>query len=184
MVSNVVQDNFIRLFELVLAAEGGYVDHPMDLGGVTNLGVTRKTLAEHLRRSVSDQEMRDLTRDDVEPIYRERYWDACKCDDLPSGIDYGVFDFAVNSGPHRAIRVLQETTGARVDGRMGPQTLAEVGSILPSVLLHDYAAARIDYLKRLSSFVHFGNGWTKRVNAVCAEASAMINADDPEARDE
>ena len=93
-----MKDNFDKCLEMLLHHEGGFVNHPRDPGGITNLGVTKRVYEKWVGRIVSEQEMRDLTVEQVGPIYRNDYWNKCKCDDLPSGLDWSVFDWAVNSG--------------------------------------------------------------------------------------
>ena len=103
--------NFERALPLVLKHEGGYVDHPNDPGGATNLGVTIGTLSSWLGRPATKAEVKALTRATVAPIYRKNYWAAIRGDELPAGLDYAVFDFAVNSGPKRAAMALQRAVG-------------------------------------------------------------------------
>jgi len=79
--------NFPAALALVLKAEGGFVNHPRDPGGMTNLGVTRNVWREWVNRDVDEAEMRALTPELVTPLYKQRYWDACKCDDLPRGVE-------------------------------------------------------------------------------------------------
>ena len=79
---------------MILHHEGGYVNHPRDPGGETNLGVTKRVYEEF----GGEKDMKDLTVEDVAIIYKKGYWDKCKCDSLPSGLDLVVFDFAVNAG--------------------------------------------------------------------------------------
>ena len=90
--------NYDHCLEMLLEHEGGFVNHPDDPGGITNLGVTKKVYEEWVEREVSEQEMRDLTKENVAPIYKSNYWDRCKCNSLDSGLDFAVFDWAVNSG--------------------------------------------------------------------------------------
>ena len=120
------QSNFGRCLDMLLKHEGGFVNHPKDPGGMTNLGVTRATYEQFLGRAVTEDEMRALTPEDVAPVYKKDYWDKVKGDDLPSGVDWCVFDWAVNSGPARAAKALQLVVGATVDGAIGPKTLAQV----------------------------------------------------------
>jgi lysozyme family protein len=96
---------------LVLNHEGGYVDHPKDPVGATNLGVTIGTLSGWLGRKATKAEVKALTVKDVAPIYRHNYWDKVRGKDLPAGLDYAVFDFAVNSGPFKAASSLQTILG-------------------------------------------------------------------------
>ncbi|HEY7821399.1 MAG TPA: glycosyl hydrolase 108 family protein, partial [Acidimicrobiia bacterium] len=118
--------NFPKCLAVTLTHEGGYVNHPRDPGGATNLGVTHKTLAAHLGRPVSKQDVRNLTQGDVEPIYRRGYWLPVKGENLPHGVDLAVFDFGVNSGPSRSAKYLQGVVGVAKDGKIGPKTLIAV----------------------------------------------------------
>ena len=149
----------------VLLVEGGYVNNPKDPGGMTNLGVTKRALEEYLARSVSEEEMRALTRAGVEDFYKKKYWLQTKCDKLPSGLDLVVFDTAVNSGPDRAARILQETLGVLTDGIIGPKTLLALKGRDTLLLMLDYLWYREDFLRRLSTWKTFGKGWAKRLRA-------------------
>lgn len=165
--------NFERAFVLVLKHEGGYVDHPADPGGATKLGVTQATLTAYLNRVCTKDDVRGLTVESVKPIYRKNYWDAVKGDELPSGLDYAVFDFAVNSGPGRAARYLQKVVNVSQDGLIGPNTLAAVARKAPRATIKGLCAARLGFLRRLSTWPVFGKGWGRRVADVETEALAM-----------
>ncbi len=172
-----MKKNFRAALRLVLAHEGGYVDHPLDPGGATNLGITRRTLAAWRGvspwRKLPKSEVRDLTRREASRIYRARYWDGVLGDKLPGGIDYAVFDYAVNSGVTRAAKALQRVVGARVDGIVGPMTLAAVSRHHPKTIIRRLIARRRDFLQRLRTWNTFGRGWTARVNGVLADALEM-----------
>lgn len=165
-----MRGNFDASFRQMLRHEGGFVNHPRDPGGMTNLGVTRAVYEQWLGRHVSEAEMRALTPSQVEPLYRERYWKAVRADDLPPGLDYAVFDCAVNSGPGRAARLAQKLVGATQDGAVGPKTLAKIEAIAErdglASLIEDYCDERLAFLQSLSHWATFGRGWTKRVNEV------------------
>ena len=121
-----MRDNFEQCMGWLLEHEGGYVNHPSDPGGETNLGVTRAVYEQYAGRQVMDGEMEGLTHDDVYPIYRENYWNRVRGDDLPSGVDWSVFDWGVNSGTSRAAKALQRIAGVEQDGGIGPMTLQAV----------------------------------------------------------
>ena len=87
-----MKENWEDCLSHILKSEGGYVNHPQDPGGETNLGVTRRVWQDWVKREVADGEMRTLTPEMVSPLYKARYWDAVKGDDLPSGLDLCVFD--------------------------------------------------------------------------------------------
>jgi len=168
--------NFDTCFDLMLAHEGGYVDHPSDPGGRTNLGVTQRVWEEWLGRPVSEKEMRALTPAMVKPLYKRKYWDAVRADDLVFGVDYCVFDVAVNSGPGRAIKFLQSSVGVTPDGGFGPRTLAAVKEAEkdPTRLIEMYCARRLEFLQSLKTFETFGNGWSRRVREVKDKALKML----------
>ncbi len=83
-------ETFDRALALVLDLEGGFVDHPRDPGGATNLGITRATLAKARGRPVSVVDVKALTRAEAGTIYRRLYWNAVKADELPPGLDLAV----------------------------------------------------------------------------------------------
>jgi lysozyme family protein len=171
-----MQSNFDECVELMLAHEGGYVDHPKDPGGRTNLGVTQYVWEEWMGRPVTEKEMRALTPLMVKPLYKRKYWDAVRADDLVAGVDYCVFDVAVNSGPGRAIKFLQSCVGVTADGGFGPATLAAVKKAEedPTRLIELYCAKRLDFLQSLKTFETFGKGWSRRVAEVKDKALKML----------
>ena len=168
------KENWSKCFEWMLKHEGGWSEHPNDPGGATNLGVTIGTLSDWLGRPATKAEVRALTRDDVEPIYKQRYWDACQADDLPAGIDHAVVDFGVNSGPRRAIIGLQRALGVADDGVIGPITLAAAKSAHPLGIVRKVCAGRLHFMRQLSTWPTFGRGWQRRVDRVEQEAAGLI----------
>ena len=157
---------FEEALEHVLKHEGGFVNHPKDPGGMTNLGVTKKVWDEWIGRESSEDEMRNLKPEDVANLYKKLYWDRVKGDDLPSGVNYCVFDAAVNSGTGRAAKWLQEAVGAVADGAIGAKTLAKVAAHDADSLVNAYCDVRLNFLKSLKTFDTFGKGWSRRVEGV------------------
>src|SRR5690349_19262882 len=97
--------NFRTSLGLVLAHEGGYVNHPKDPGGATNFGVTQKVYdAFRKYHGLKTQSVKLIATSEVSDIYNRNYWKLCRADSLPCGLDYAVFDFDVNSGVSRAVR--------------------------------------------------------------------------------
>jgi lysozyme family protein len=169
-----MKDNWKKSFELMLASEGGYVNHPSDPGGMTNLGVTKRVWEEWVGRESNEKEMRSLTPEMVEPLYKRKFWDACKCDDMPSGIDYLVFDFAVNAGVGRSAKILQSAVGVTPDGGIGPITLAAVKAQDPAELVQKFSDAKEAFYRSLNTFETFGKGWLNRVAAVKIKANTLL----------
>lgn len=166
-------DNFANCMSVVLEHEGGYVDHPDDPGGATNLGITHLTLADWRGAPVSKGDVRALQRTEAEEIYRARYWNALNCDRLAAGVDLVVFDFGVNAGPARAARMLQRITGAKIDGQIGPKTLAAAARFAPETIIERFSDDRLAYYRRLKHWDSFGRGWTRRTEETRAKALAM-----------
>ena len=158
--------NFEEALEHVLKHEGGFVNHPKDPGGMTNLGVTKAVWDDWIKRESTEDEMRNLKPADVADLYKKMYWDRVKGDELPSGLNYCVFDAAVNSGTGRAAKWLQECVGAVADGAIGAKTLAKVAAHDADALVNAYCDLRLNFLKSLKTFDTFGKGWSRRVEGV------------------
>lgn len=158
---------FSDVLPLVLAHEGGYVNHPQDPGGATNRGVTQKVYDSYrANRGQPKQSVRNITRAEIHDIYKRQYWDMCNADDLPAGVDYAVFDYAVNSGSNRAVKDLQRVVGASVDGQVGEETLRKTRAAADADEVGLIAALcdrRMRFLRSLKTWKTFGKGWTRRV---------------------
>lgn len=166
--------NFPLALSRVLQHEGGKVDDRQDPGGRTAFGVTQRVYDDWRRdQGLPRRDVWFIVEAEIEAIYRMLYWNAVRADDLPSGVDYAVFDFAVNSGPNRAIRYLQRAVGVADDGRIGPMTLAAVNAKPACETIAAVSAARLDFLGQLPTFARFGRGWTARVADVCLKAAEM-----------
>tara|TARA_R110002072_G_scaffold282883_1_gene446157 strand:- start:375 stop:890 length:516 start_codon:yes stop_codon:yes gene_type:complete len=170
-----VKDNFKQSLDMILHHEGGYVNHPSDPGGRTNLGVTQAVYESWVGRPVTEEEMRSLTVDDVTPVYKKNYWDRVKADSLPAGVDFAVFDLAVNGGTGRGAKMLQKVVGVKQDGGIGPQTLGAVSKMEPKEIIEQYAAQREAFYRRLKTFDTFGRGWLRRNSETLTAALKMAD---------
>jgi len=168
-----MNQNFDTCMTMLLAHEGGYVNHPSDPGGMTNLGVTKRTYDEYHGTDIDEEGLRQLTKADVEPIYRRNYWDRCRCQDLASGLDWAVFDFAVNAGTGRAARTLQKAVGATEDGSIGPLTLMLVKQHEVANVINRIAIYREGVYRSLSTFDTFGRGGLRRNDETRKQGLAM-----------
>lgn len=172
---------FQRCVEVVLKHEGGYVDHPVDPGGATNHGIS-------LRYARTQGSLLDLDGDgDVDKhdivlitpekaalVYQNWFWKDVRGEELPSGVDLVVFDYAVNSGPGRAIRHLQRAVGVQEDGVFGPATMLAVKQADPLTVVNKVCDERMKFLQSLRTWGTFGRGWTNRVNDVHTRATEMV----------
>jgi lysozyme family protein len=168
-----MNQNFDKCMSMLLKHEGGYVNHPSDPGGMTNLGITKRTYDEYHGTDIDEEGMRNLTKDDVIPIYRENYWNRCRCQDLPSGVDWAVFDFAVNAGTGRAAKALQKAVEVEQDGSIGPLTLMKVKHHEVVNIINRIATYREQFYRSLSTFDTFGKGWIRRNDKTREQAISM-----------
>ena len=167
-------NNWPQCFALVLKNEGGYVDNPADPGGATNLGCTKAVWEQYIGRSVTKDDIKALTPNDVMPLYKAKYWDTIKGDDLPEGVDYAVFDFAINSGPSRAAKALQSVLSVTVDGQIGSATLRALETANSREVATAVCEARLAFLQSLPTYGTFGKGWSRRVAEVEQTAFNMV----------
>lgn len=173
-----MKENFDASFARMIKSEGGYVWDKDDRGGETNFGVTIAAWGTYLKRAIQPGEMKALTVDMVKPFYKSMYWDLVKCDSLPVGVDYAVFDFAVNAGTGRAAKFLQRAVGADDDGVIGPGTLGLVAKKNVATLLEDFANQKRRFYAGLAATnptqQKFLKGWLARVEHVQDAAESML----------
>ena len=165
--------NFRDCLELVLKHEGGYVNHPSDPGGMTNLGVTKKVWEDWVGHPVTEKDMRELTPALVGPMYEMKYWRTSYCEKLPRGLDLLVFSMAVNAGSGRSVKLLQDSIGVVTDGVIGPKTMAKINEANVETLIDKFSEARTAFYKGLKTFPVFGKGWLNRTNTERLEALDM-----------
>jgi uncharacterized protein (TIGR02594 family) len=157
----------------VLVHEGGYSNHPSDPGGPTNWGITIHDARAYWKKEATAADVRSMPVEVAKDVYRSKYWDAMCCDNLPTGVDYAVFDYGVNSGIARAARVLQRLVGTTADGEIGRDTIAATARAKPAELINQICDERLAFLQGLKTWSVFGNGWGRRVREVRAAAVAM-----------
>lgn len=167
--------NFDKCLSMLLHHEGGFVNHPKDPGGMTNLGVTKKVYEAWVGKEVDEQTMRGLTFIDVAPLYKKKYWDKVRGDDLPSGVDWCAFDWAVNSGSGRPAKAIQRAVGVTADGAIGPMTLQAVMNNDPEMIIGSVYDQRQKFYESLKTFDTFGRGWTRRNKETLNQALDMLD---------
>lgn len=159
--------NFDQAFDALLGSEGGYSFNSADPGGETMHGVTARVA----RANGYIGEMRDLPLETAKAIYRAKYWDTIRADDLPDVVRYPAFDAAVNSGPAQAIKWLQRSADVKDDGVIGPMTLSAVNRE-PWRCAVRMTAERLDFMTSLPQWGSFSKGWSRRIASVLKEAMA------------
>ena len=157
-----MKGNFERALAMVLKHEGGFVNHPNDPGGMTNNGITKKVYDAYMGKVTTTEELKNIPDNHVAEIYKKQYWDRVNADNLASGLDISIFDWAVNSGCGRAVKALQKCVGAKQDGGLGPLTLKAVSDKDPEDLIEMISVEREAFYRKLKTFEHFGKGWLRR----------------------
>lgn len=178
-----MKENYEKALSVVLEFEGGYVDDPDDLGGITCFGITRKNhpnlemweVIDHLKKigihpKYIAGRAKEYTQviNSIGEVYKKQYWDACKCDKLPNGIDIYVFDGAVNHGVKQSSKFLQKAVKATPDGVIGNQTLSAVKKENPATVKSKILSLRRafydDLIKRHPEQEKFRKGWYNRLD--------------------
>ncbi len=175
---NASDDMFLRLHAKIEQWEGGFVDHPADPGGATNMGITLDTLSRWKGRPVSKQEVRNLTKTEARQIFKAWYYDQVGADRMPAPVAMAVYNTGVLSGTGRAVRWLQETVNRlggsiEVDGEFGPETQGAVARADPRSLANAYFDRYESFLLSLKHFPTFGNGWMNRLNDIRTFAATL-----------
>lgn len=159
----------------LLEHEGGYSNHPSDPGGPTNFGITLGDYRKYVKRDAAAADVKAMRVAEAKAIYRARYWDALRCDDLPAGVDYAVFDYGVNSGIGRSAKVLRRLLGLADTGKVSDEVIAVARTANAPNLVGAICDERLRFLKSLKTWPVFGNGWARRVAEVRAAALAMAS---------
>ncbi len=165
--------NFEKSLSLTLKFEGGYVDNRFDPGGATNKGITIATLAKYRRHPVTKNDVKLLSGQEAADIYNLYFWKPLMAEQMPSGVDMFLFDYAVNSGPAHAVKALQSILQFPQDGVINEATLHAVDQKHPSDIVHALAAKRLEFLQQLRTFAVFGRGWKTRIEAVTSASIAL-----------
>ncbi len=173
--------NFDPSLRETLIHEGGYSNHPKDPGGATQWGIIQRVYNSYRRlKGQTPRDVKKITKAEAQDIYKVFYWDEVSGDILPIGLDFVVFDFAVNSGPNQAIKYLQrainkvEGRTLKVDGHMGPATLDAATSLTDLAgVIATICDGRLGFVKRLKTWLTFGKGWAKRIRLVKAKGLQM-----------
>lgn len=159
--------NYDHCEDLVLVSEGGYTNDRRDPGGPTNWGITIYDARLYWKHNAQAEDVRNMPKAVAQMIYRKKYWNALDCDDLPSGLDYTVFDYGVNSGIARSGRVLRRCIGFAVnDWHVTSEVIAAVNKRDIKLLIGEINTERLKFLEGLSTWSHFGRGWAARVRSV------------------
>jgi lysozyme family protein len=158
----------------LLMHEGGYTNHPSDPGGPTNFGITIHDYRKYVMPGAAAADVKAMTLAEAKGIYRAKYWDAQRCDELPAGVDYAVFDYGVNSGVGRSGKVLRRLLKlADNTGIVNDAVIAAVRQADAQALVAAICDERLRFLMSLKTWGVFGKGWGRRVAEVKAASLSM-----------
>jgi len=180
-----MRGNFNEALKLLLKHEGGYTNHPSDPGGPTNFGITIHDYRKYIDKDGTASDVRAMNIDQAKQIYKSKYWDVQKCDDLPSGVDYAIFDYGVNSGVGRSGKVLRRQLGLPDNTHVvTAAVVAAANKADAAALVGKICDERLAFLQRLKTWPTFGKGWGRRVDEVRKVSLRMAKAapaDEPSA---
>ena len=164
-----VMADFAEYAPKLLKHEGGYVWHPLDLGGPTCKGVTLATYRQYYGMSKTVENLKNIPFGHWKTIMKEGYWDKCRADEIVSQpVAEIAVDWCVNSGTS-GIRKVQEIAGTTADGIVGPKTIAAINAADPKDLFERIWNARhqfyVNIVKKNPSQKVFMNGWMNRLNS-------------------
>lgn len=157
--------------EYVFRNEGGFV---IDNGGPTKFGCTLKVISEFRDAPVTEQEVRDLTKEEATEIYRHLYWDKIGLEHITNdAIATCLLDVAINRGPSIAVKYAQRVLMALkghldVDGIIGPRTMAFINSVDPESFIRSYVVIALAgynlILRNKPELRIYLKGWRNRAN--------------------
>lgn len=170
-----MRKNYPTIMEHTFQWEGGYVDHPQDPGGATNMGITFSVLREWRGQPITKQDVRNLTREEAIDIYKAKYWNKVWGDIMPSGLDLVMMDAGVNSGIFASIRWVQRALGnVNKDGKLGPQTYGAIQK-QPNMVefVEKCVTERLKSVRQFRNYAVFGRGWENRIASVLHRATEL-----------
>lgn len=166
-----MHSTYDRAMQQVFSDEGGYTNDPHDPGGPTNWGITLEDARHYWKFDATAEDVKTMPKSVAEDIYAKHYALPIHYDDLPAGVDYAVFDYGINSGISRSVKTLQRAVGITQDGVLGPVTLSAVHVSNPDKVIDAVYDYRLSFLRSLSNWSHFGNGWNSR----CVHGRALAH---------
>lgn len=170
-----MNSNFPKALKFVLNEEGLWGDDPRDPGGATMEGITLETYREYKRNQyITKDQLHKIPDNEVSDIYRKRFWNVVRADDMPNGIDFLLFDFGVNAGTGRSAKFIQEAVKVPIDGVIGNQTISAVKAANVMELITTFTEMKKAYYKGLKLFPIYGKGWLKRVDEAEVLAKSMV----------
>lgn len=148
--------DFDKAIETIMELEGGYVNHPNDPGGETNFGISKAAFPS--------LDIKNLTEKEAHKIYKDNYWDKSQCEKLPLELRLAMFDASINHGNKMAVILLQRTLKVKTDGIIGNITISKAHAYKGKLnLLINFLVTRELFYMNLSTFNHFGKGWSRRL---------------------
>lgn len=154
----------------ILSWEGGFANIKGDRGGATNKGITIATYRSVFGKERTVEDLKTITDIEWQHIFKSLFWNKWKADEIHSqSIANLLVDWAWNSGERYGIRIPQRVLGVKIDGIVGPKTIAAINNYpnereLFAKLWHE----REDFFRRIAvgSQKKFLKGWLNRLDGI------------------
>lgn len=173
-----MKNNYAQVMDWIFVSEGGYAERDSEPGGAVNMGISFTAFKEWWTKNKkpgkpSFEHLKALTRDEAETIYKDWFFKPLSFEVMPSGVDYALVDFAVNSGVGGSIRAVRRQLGFPASSKVDASLSWRLRSYQPDRLIDEICDARLELMKGSKKWERFKENWTNRVNKVRARAHAM-----------
>ena len=168
-VVNASGDVFDKIFEYILMVEGGYSNDKADKGGKTKYGI----IEVEARKYGYKGDMKDLTKEIAEDIYKNKYYLANNLDKIKDKrVALSIADWTINSGNWGTKKAQQTVNILKgeilvVDGVLGEKSIEAINSIRPEMFLNQYHVLQRRFYQAIvdhnASQKVFLKGWLNRV---------------------
>ncbi|EPA9747695.1 glycosyl hydrolase 108 family protein, partial [Cronobacter malonaticus] len=176
--TNQNQDNFSKISPIIFKNEGGYVNDPDDSGGATNKGIAWNTWQKYAKEDLGVEptldNLKNITTEQAETIYRKRYWEPSGFNNIKDPkLALMSYDWTITSGGagKQIQKLLNNEFGQQLatDGKIGPKTIEAMNSVSDSAKLTSrIAEIRKEYYENLvinnPKNGKFLTGWLNRVD--------------------
>jgi lysozyme family protein len=165
-----MKENYKAFIDRVISKyEGGYGWNKSDPGGPTKYGITCFDLAAHRGKRMDSMArwapiVRAMPLSEAEDIYATKYATSVRFNDLQSGADCVMMDYAINSGASRPIRLARHLLGLVTKKTIDTALVNAINKTEAKHFIDAICAGRLVFMRGLRIWRKFGSGWTKRVN--------------------
>lgn len=162
--------NYKLMIPWIKKWEGGYANDPDDSGGCTMMGITIKTFQHYYGGDKTCKDLKDITEEQWEHIFKTGFWDKFKADLIENqSIAELCVQMGWGSGYVTAIKKIQKTLGCIPDGIVGPVTLGLLNGKDSYNIWNKLWVMRYNWLNQIAKVGNnkkFLKGWLRRLNSM------------------